>query len=138
MISSKLLYFFFLFFVKFSSSFSFSSTHKCSKEQSDALLLFKQNISSTNRSHEDYHYISYQDNYMDSYCRDLLGSRYYPIILNWNTSIDCCHWIGVTCNNSTGDVISLILTCGMLKGTIHSNITLYQLSTPPRSRQHLQ
>nr|XP_043632530.1 receptor-like protein Cf-9 isoform X2 [Erigeron canadensis] len=59
---------------------------------------------------------------------DLLGSDYYPVMNNWNTSIDCCNWNGVTCDDSTGDVIRLDLGCGMLRGTVHSNTSLFHLS----------
>ncbi|PWA86865.1 Leucine-rich repeat-containing protein [Artemisia annua] len=48
-------------------------------------------------------------------------------MMNWNTSTDCCNWNGVTCDYSTGDVISLDVSCGMLKGTIHPNSSLFNL-----------
>ncbi|KAI7737354.1 hypothetical protein M8C21_028817 [Ambrosia artemisiifolia] len=48
-------------------------------------------------------------------------------MMNWNTSTDCCEWNGVTCDHSTGDVISLDLSCGMMYGTIHPNTTLFHL-----------
>nr|GEW24367.1 leucine-rich repeat-containing protein [Tanacetum cinerariifolium] len=35
--------------------------------------------------------------------------------MNWNTSSDCCNWDGVTCASSTGDVIGLDVSCGMLQ-----------------------
>ncbi|KAI3799966.1 hypothetical protein L1987_35272 [Smallanthus sonchifolius] len=108
--------FFFLFSISPSSSSSSSSssvntTHKCSVQQTLALLLFKQNLTSIN----------------DTLCEDWLGSGYSPIMVNWNTSTDCCDWNGVTCDRSTGDVIGLDLSCGMLQGTIHPNTTLLHL-----------
>ncbi|GJZ82021.1 leucine-rich repeat-containing protein [Tanacetum coccineum] len=48
-------------------------------------------------------------------------------MLNWNTSTDCCNWNGVTCDRSTGDVIGIDLSCGMLRGTIHPNSSLFNL-----------
>ncbi|GKE64413.1 leucine-rich repeat-containing protein [Tanacetum coccineum] len=48
-------------------------------------------------------------------------------MMNWNTSTDCCNWDGVTCDLITGDVIGIDLTCGMLKGTIHPNTSLFNL-----------
>ncbi|KAK1409355.1 hypothetical protein QVD17_35881 [Tagetes erecta] len=83
-----------------------------------ALLLFKQNLSSTNFSF---------DYSMFSPCADWLGSGYSPIMKNWNTNTDCCDWNGVTCDHSTGDVIGLDLSCSMLQGTIHPNTTLFHL-----------
>lgn len=118
---SKLLlsfsvFFFFISFASSSSSFSVNAICKCSQEHSDALLLFKQKLS------------SFDDTTYDSPCQDSLGSGYYPIMMNWNTSTDCCDWYGVTCDHSSGDVIGLDLTCGMLQGTIHPNTSLFNLS----------
>ncbi|KAI3748826.1 hypothetical protein L6452_12203 [Arctium lappa] len=112
-VSNLLLSFLFLFFSLVSSS----NTHRCSSRQSQALFLFKQNVFS----------ISELYNYNDGECRAWLGSHYYPIMMNWNTSIDCCNWDGVTCNHFTGDVIGLNLSCGMLRGTIYPNSTLFNL-----------
>ncbi|XP_071707977.1 receptor-like protein 7 [Rutidosis leptorrhynchoides] len=93
---------------------------KCSPQQSSELLLFKHSISSIN--------ISFDYPPYDSPCQDRLGSSgYYPIMMNWNTSTDCCDWNGVTCDYSTGDVIGLDLSCGMLQGNIHPNTTLFNL-----------
>ncbi|GKE40114.1 leucine-rich repeat-containing protein, partial [Tanacetum coccineum] len=49
-------------------------------------------------------------------------------MISWNTSTDCCNWGGVSCDDSSGDVISLDLTCGRLKGTIHPNSSLSNLT----------
>nr|GEW75989.1 leucine-rich repeat-containing protein [Tanacetum cinerariifolium] len=48
-------------------------------------------------------------------------------MMNWNTSTDCCNWNGVTCDRSTGDVIGIDISCGMLNGTIHPNSSLFNL-----------
>lgn len=106
---------FFLFFF-FTTSLN-SNIPKCPKEQSEALLLFKHSLSSINYTNED----------LDYDCHQRYGSDYHPLITNWNTSTDCCNWNGVTCHYSTGDVIGLDVSCGMLKGTIHPNSSLFNL-----------
>ncbi|GJW96303.1 leucine-rich repeat-containing protein [Tanacetum coccineum] len=93
----------------FASSSSSNNIHKCQKKQSEALLLLKHNLSST----------SYTFGYG---CTDS-----YPIMMNWNISTDCCIWNGVTCDRSTGDVIGIDLSCGMLSGTIQPNSSLFNL-----------
>ncbi|XP_076894764.1 receptor-like protein 6 [Bidens hawaiensis] len=100
---SKLVYSF--FFISFSSSSSFSRVHKCPDEQRDALLVFSQNISSIN----------------------LPRSSYDQVKMNWDTSIDCCDWNGITCSNFTGDVITLNLRCGQLQGVSELDILLSSL-----------
>ncbi|KAJ0495333.1 putative leucine-rich repeat-containing, plant-type, leucine-rich repeat domain superfamily [Helianthus annuus] len=117
--SHSILLFFFLslFFISSATSSSVNTTHKCSVQQTLALLLFKQNLSSINDT-------LYK---RDFKCEDWLGSGYNPMMKNWNTSTDCCDWNGVTCDHSTGDVIGLDLSCGMVQGTIHPNSTLFHL-----------
>ncbi|PWA49554.1 Leucine-rich repeat-containing protein [Artemisia annua] len=83
---------------------------KIEVEQSEALLLFKQNLSSIN------------DTSFDSICSDS-----HPIMMNWNTNTDCCNWNGITCDYSTGDIIGIDVSCGMLQGTIHPNTSLFNL-----------
>ncbi|GKA25977.1 leucine-rich repeat-containing protein [Tanacetum coccineum] len=87
-----------------SSSSSSNNIHKCQKKQSEALLLLKHDLSPTS-------YTSY----------------FYRIMMNWNTSTDCCIWNGVTCDRSTGDVIGIDASNGMLSGTIHANNSLFNL-----------
>ncbi|KAL4576153.1 hypothetical protein LXL04_012242 [Taraxacum kok-saghyz] len=48
-------------------------------------------------------------------------------MMNWIENTDCCKWGGITCNHLTGDVIGIDLSCGMLRGTIHPNTTLFHL-----------
>ncbi|KAH0772482.1 hypothetical protein KY290_009619 [Solanum tuberosum] len=43
-------------------------------------------------------------------------------------SRDCCSWDGVVCDDITGHVIELDLSCSGLVGTIDSNSSLFQLS----------
>ncbi|GJV16767.1 leucine-rich repeat-containing protein [Tanacetum coccineum] len=106
------IFFLFFFFTTFASS-TFLNNIKCPKKQSEALLLFKHNLSS----------INYIDEFRYEECQDWLR----PIMMNWNTSTDCCDWDGVTCDLTTGDVIGIDLTCGMLKGTIRPNTSLFNL-----------
>lgn len=104
-----IIFFFLSFFTTFApaASFYWYRGHKCSEKQSEALLLFKHTLSSINYPNDDCFYN-------------------YPIMMN--TSTDCCNWDGVTCDDSTGDVIRLDLRCGMLQGTIHPEISLFNLT----------
>ncbi|GKA89058.1 leucine-rich repeat-containing protein [Tanacetum coccineum] len=108
MSNSKLFTIFFLFF--FFTTFAAlnnNNHHKCSEKQSEALLLFKRDLFSITGRY---------------FCNDD-----HPIMMSWNTSTDCCNWKGVTCDDSTGDVVGLDVSCGMLKGTIHPNSSLFNL-----------
>ncbi|XP_071707981.1 receptor-like protein Cf-9 homolog [Rutidosis leptorrhynchoides] len=128
MSNSKFVYFVFIF-LSFACSTvssyvnsSLTTTHKykCSSQQSRALLFFKDNLFSINISIEEPPYYTP--------CKDWLGSAgYYPIMMNWSASTDCCDWNGVTCDHSTGDIIGLDLSCGMLKGSIYPNTSLFNL-----------
>ncbi|WOG85890.1 hypothetical protein DCAR_0105083 [Daucus carota subsp. sativus] len=51
-----------------------------------------------------------------------------PKTKNWSMSSDHCTWDGVSCDDKTGDVIGLDLTCSQLQGAILPNNTLFQLS----------
>ncbi|GKE91444.1 leucine-rich repeat-containing protein, partial [Tanacetum coccineum] len=99
----NILFLLFLF-TMFASSSSSNNIHKCHKKQSEALLLFKHDLSPTS-------YTSYS----------------YPITMNWNTSTDCCIWNGVTCDRSTGDVIGIDVSSGLLSGIVHPNSSLFNL-----------
>ncbi|KAK2633272.1 hypothetical protein EUGRSUZ_L00080 [Eucalyptus grandis] len=46
---------------------------------------------------------------------------------SWYKGMDCCSWDGVTCDGATGNVIGLDLTCSWLRGTLHSNSSLFLL-----------
>lgn len=48
--------------------------------------------------------------------------------MNWSMSYDYCTWEGVTCEQKTGNVIILDLSCSQLEGVILPNSTLFQLS----------
>ncbi|PHT40249.1 hypothetical protein CQW23_19103, partial [Capsicum baccatum] len=53
---------------------------------------------------------------------------YNPTTLSWNNRTDCCSWMGVHCEETTGQVIELDLACSGLQGKFHSNSSLFQLS----------
>ncbi|GJT74356.1 leucine-rich repeat-containing protein [Tanacetum coccineum] len=102
------------FFISFASCTS-PTTRKCSAQQARALLLFKESLFSIN------------DTSSRRICEDSFPPD--PKLMNWNINSDCCNWGGVTCENSTGDIIYLHLRCGMLQGTIHANSTLFSLQS---------
>ncbi|KAM3289247.1 receptor-like protein Cf-9 [Capsicum chacoense] len=89
-------------------SFSSSIPHPCRKDQSISLLKFKQNFTVGHTT-----FCSYQSGQKTS---------------SWNVSRDCCSWDGVTCDETTGHVIELDLSCSQLVGKIDSNSSLFQLS----------
>ncbi|KAH0733739.1 hypothetical protein KY285_009446 [Solanum tuberosum] len=100
--------FLFLIFVCFCQlSFSSSIPHPCRKDQSTALLKFKKTLT------------------VDS---SLVTCSSYSYTSSWNTSRDCCSWDGVICDEMTGHVIELNLSCSGLVGKIDSNSSLFQLS----------
>nr|GMD70903.1 receptor-like protein 12 [Ipomoea batatas] len=101
-------------------SVSLSAYALCQNDQRLALLHFKQSF-------------NIDTNPLD-YCSVVSLSSYegvqnsYPKTISWNSSIDCCLWDGVTCDESTGQVVELDLSCSRLIGTIDSNSTLFHLS----------
>ncbi|XP_062081161.1 receptor-like protein Cf-9 [Humulus lupulus] len=54
------------------------------------------------------------------------GTVFHPTD-TWNNKTNCCTWEGITCDNVTGHVIGLDLSCSTLQGTINSNSTLFKL-----------
>ncbi|GKV38676.1 hypothetical protein SLEP1_g46565 [Rubroshorea leprosula] len=114
-----LLFFFLYLKTAFSSSLhasSFSTTHLCSHEEALALLQFKTSFS-----------INYTVPSPD-FCVDLSYTKpNYSKIESWKEGIDCCSWDGVSCDNVTGHVIALNLSCSFLHGTFPSNSTLFFL-----------
>ncbi|KAM3247641.1 hypothetical protein P3L10_009408 [Capsicum annuum] len=72
-------------------SFSSSLPHLCRKDQAHALLQFKKTFTTN---------------------ADASGCcQSYAKTLSWNRSIDCCSWDGVYCDETTGHVIKLDLSC---------------------------
>ncbi|XP_049388863.1 receptor-like protein 9DC1 [Solanum stenotomum] len=114
------LVFFMLFPFLCHLSFSSSLPHLCPKHQALPLLQFK-------------HMFTVSHDAFDS-CFDATGQwiQSYPKTLSWNKSTDCCSWDGVYCDEMTGEVIELNLTCSQLQGKFHSNSSLFQLSNLKR------
>ncbi|KAL3733456.1 hypothetical protein ACJRO7_022906 [Eucalyptus globulus] len=79
------------------SSLSFASP-SCPPDQHDALLLFKNSFVLDSRAS----YYCYQ-------------------------GLDCCSWNGITCDEDTGNIVGLDLTCSWLRGALHSNSSLFLL-----------
>ncbi|KAL9453053.1 hypothetical protein AB3S75_008784 [Citrus x aurantiifolia] len=78
---------------------SLSYAKHCPREQSSALIQFKQLFSCD----EDSFFV----------CQ-----RSYPKMISWKKDTNCCSWDGVTCDMATGNVISLDLSCSWLHGNI--------------------
>ncbi|KAL4298611.1 hypothetical protein AHAS_Ahas17G0018200 [Arachis hypogaea] len=89
-----------------------SSHHSCHSKESSALLHF---INTELSFDTDF---SYEDD-----CPQL-----FPKTSTWRNGTDCCSWMGVTCHSVSGHVIGLDLSCSILKGKIHPNSTLFQLT----------
>ncbi|CDP15604.1 unnamed protein product [Coffea canephora] len=93
-------------------TFTFLEDHLCHHDEALALLQFKEvHRISTDASHDC--------NYFGQYS--------YPKTTHWKPDTDCCNWDGVTCDNITGRVIGLDLSCGQLQGVIHPNAALFDL-----------
>ncbi|KAF3643027.1 putative serine/threonine-protein phosphatase PP2A catalytic subunit-like isoform 1 [Capsicum annuum] len=52
-----------------------------------------------------------------------------PRTLTWNKRTHCCSWSGVHCEDTTGQVIELRLSCSGIQGKFHSNTSLFQISS---------
>ncbi|MCE2055332.1 hypothetical protein HAX54_042426 [Datura stramonium] len=95
--------------------FSSSLSYLCPKDQAIALLEFKK-----------------------MFIIDPFASMYgeckgnHPKTLSWNASADCCLWDGVTCDETTSQVIELDLSCSQLQGKFSSNSSIFKISTLER------
>nr|AAV33690.1 Hcr9-OR2B [Solanum pimpinellifolium] len=109
-----------VFLMLFSLLCQLASSHLCPKDQALALLQFKQMFKISR--------------YVSINCFDVKGQpiQSYPQTLSWNKSTDCCSWDGVYCDETTGKVIELNLTCSKLQGKFHSNSSVFQLSNLKR------
>nr|XP_009793220.1 PREDICTED: receptor-like protein 12 [Nicotiana sylvestris] len=87
----------------------------CNKDQSIPLLKFKQTLIVSS---------------FTSGCVIIYGQNSYPKtkMNTWDMSRDCCLWDGVICDEFTGHVIELDLSCSHLEGIIDSNCSLFQLA----------
>ncbi|KAM3199176.1 hypothetical protein P3L10_031536 [Capsicum annuum] len=61
-------------------------------------------------------------------CQFYEAQKAYPRTSSWIMSSDCCSWDGVICDEMTGHVIELNLSCSQLVGNIDSNSSLFQLT----------
>ncbi|KAK6270380.1 hypothetical protein POUND7_007485 [Theobroma cacao] len=95
-----------------SSSFAPSATPPCSHNEASALMKFKS---------------SFSINKVASWRCEFIGIPSYPKTDSWKEGTDCCAWDGVTCDNITGQVIGLDLSCSWLYGAIPSNSSLFHL-----------
>ena len=91
---------------------SSSATQLCSHDESAALIQFKTLFSINQTASKD--------------CE--VGTISHPKINSWKEGTDCCLWDGVSCDNITGHVIRLDLSCSWLSGTLPSNSSLFILS----------
>ncbi|KAK8603128.1 hypothetical protein V6N13_085323 [Hibiscus sabdariffa] len=55
---------------------------------------------------------------------DFCDGTAHPKTNSWNESTNCCTWEGVTCDNATGQVIGLDLSCSMLAGFLAPDTSL--------------
>ncbi|XP_016702163.1 receptor-like protein Cf-9 [Gossypium hirsutum] len=92
-----------------------SPTHLCSPNQSAALLQFKTHFSINQTASKNCEY-----------------SNPKAKTTSLKKGIDCCLWDGVSCDNITGEVISLDLSCSCLSSTFPSNTTFFLLSSLQR------
>jgi Leucine-rich repeat (LRR) protein len=100
-----------LFFIVFFSQSTCLHSQLCTQEQTSSLLQFKQ-LFSFNQS-------------VSADC-DVMGTPSYPKMKSWKMGSDCCSWDGVKCDNTTGQVIGLDLSCSCLQGIIHPNSSLFR------------
>ncbi|KAL5759007.1 hypothetical protein ACOSP7_021618 [Xanthoceras sorbifolium] len=100
----------------------------CSRDQSSALLQFKQLFPyETNASFGYWQNNSFPKMKNWEEDTDCLQNNSVPKMKNWEEDTDCCSWAGVTCDMVTGDVIGLDLSCSYLRGSIPSNSSLFLL-----------
>ncbi|KAK3423928.1 hypothetical protein EUGRSUZ_F00675 [Eucalyptus grandis] len=94
----------------------------CPPDQRDALLHFKNSFVLDSKASEPCYWYS-----GDSFYQEIHLVKSYPKMNSWYKGMDCCSWDGVACDGATGNVIGLDLTCSWLRGTLHSNSSLFLL-----------
>ncbi|KAF3664930.1 putative beta-glucosidase 44-like [Capsicum annuum] len=105
------------FFLRHEFAFSFSSLapQSCPEDQSLALIEFNKTLV-VNASLATLN------------CQFYEAQKAYPRTSSWVMSKDCCSWDGVICDEMTGHVIELNLSCSQLVGNIDTNNSLFQLT----------
>ncbi|KAL3530205.1 hypothetical protein ACH5RR_009527 [Cinchona calisaya] len=96
--------------LQYEVAFSSSAHHLCHQDDGRALLQFKE-------------LFNFNINASKLFC-----DYSYPKTKSWIEKTDCCTWDGVTCNEVTGHVIGLDLSCSQLVGAISPNSSLFSLS----------
>ncbi|KAL8527921.1 hypothetical protein ACS0TY_005655 [Phlomoides rotata] len=91
-----------------------AKNHLCHQEESQLLFQLKQLVPPPEKFQ------------VHEWCSEI--STNYSKPMYWKQRRDCCLWDGVTCDDSTGHVIGLDLSCSGLTGNIHSNSTLFCLT----------
>ncbi|KAL3733432.1 hypothetical protein ACJRO7_022885 [Eucalyptus globulus] len=94
----------------------------CPLDQRDALLHFKNSFVLDSKASDPCHW-----HFIDSYYQKINLVKSYPKTNSWYKGMDCCSWDGVACDDATGNIIGLDLTCSWLRGTLHSNSSLFRL-----------
>ncbi|PHU01777.1 hypothetical protein BC332_31564 [Capsicum chinense] len=92
--------------------------HLCRRDESISLLKFKKKLTVNSSVSSD----------GDGFCETFYNQMPHQKTSSWKMSRDCCSWDGVTCDEMTGHVIELNLSCSQLVGKIDSNSNLFQLS----------
>ncbi|KAI8570881.1 hypothetical protein RHMOL_Rhmol01G0073200 [Rhododendron molle] len=101
------------------SSFASSAHPLCRLDQRSALLQFKL----------EFKHMLTEYSYTSLGCELHGGIPGYPKALSWDeNATDCCDWDGVTCDELTGHVVGLDLSCSQIYGTFKPNSSLFQLS----------
>ncbi|KAI4294900.1 hypothetical protein MLD38_040813 [Melastoma candidum] len=97
----------------------FVGSRACPPNQRDSLFEFAHSFV--------LHRVVWSPNFYSPPCDGPNFVASYPKTASWNLSVDCCIWAGVTCDESTGNVIGLNLRCSRLHGPLRSNSTLFRL-----------
>ncbi|GAB2277861.1 hypothetical protein Dimus_012563 [Dionaea muscipula] len=100
-----------------SSHLNGSSPLLCRREDELALLQFQSSFT-----------IDTADGLFPNAC-SYSGQLPYEKTASWvEGTSGCCSWDGVTCDPSTGHVVGLDLSCGLLQGTLGTNSSLFTLT----------
>ncbi|XP_010479171.1 PREDICTED: receptor like protein 30-like [Camelina sativa] len=107
---------FYFLISSFLNTFVSSTQRLCHSDQRDALLEFKSEF--------------LIEPYVPSYSGDepwVNKSDYFSWDKSWVNKSDCCSWDGITCAATSGKVIGLDLSDGLLYGPLKSSSSLFRL-----------